>query len=270
MKNKFRKSFAIILALSVLLIPLAGIGVEPVVERTYVDSNSPTLPASYTDYNEKKQDPPATGTIDQAGVTINITITNKTHLSWTSSAPIDYVFVKGGAGGGGWLYHYTPGATSGSGFIEKTNGGFYDISHLVFYFKTPTATPTPTPTVTPTPTPTATPTPTPTVTPTPTPTVTPTPTPTATPTPTPTETPTPTPTATPTPTPTVTPTPTPTVTPRPTPTATPTPILVTDPEIPTAPVSLPQTGGIPATLYFGLGALLSLSGLVLKKNAKKN
>jgi LPXTG-motif cell wall-anchored protein len=154
----------------------------------------------------------------------------------------------------------------------------------------PTATPTDAPQATPTDTPVATPTDTPVATPTDTPVATPTDTPQATPTDTPQATPTDTPVATPTDTPQATPTDTPVATPtdrperpdrEPTPTDTPdepfenildgpqalsAPITEAIVEIdPPLALALPKTGEIPATLFYGIGGMLSTLGVFLRR-----
>jgi hypothetical protein len=59
------------------------------------------------------------------------------YLDWESNFPVSYVFVKGGKGGGGFLYKYDPTVTEDEGLTalmhssEKPHG----ISHVTFYYK---------------------------------------------------------------------------------------------------------------------------------------
>ena len=47
-------------------------------------------------------------------------------------------------------------------------------------------------------------------------------------------------------------------------------IVIEDEEVPTAPIFLPQTGGIPACVFYGLGALAMSIGLILGISLKKD
>ena len=76
-----------------------------------------------------------------------------------------------------------------------------------------------------------------------------------------------TPTATPTPTPTPTPIPTPTPTPISTSTPAPDPVILPEEQVPTGHV-LPKTGGVPANIFLGLGGLITVLGVMIKKKSK--
>jgi len=195
---------AVALLLAMALVPVSG--VRPVLAAS-VDpipkSGNPTCATFGADYDQTW-----TQTVDESpgnGVLVadgygTITISNFEQsdsgtpgsFDWTSTFPIDAVFVKAG-NDSHHLYVYDP-ESMGDTDLGPQAGAGNGISHISFcYDVDPDPTPTPTPEPTPTPTPEPTPTPTPEPTPTPTPEPTPTPTPEPTPTPTPEPTPTPTP-----------------------------------------------------------------------------
>jgi LPXTG-motif cell wall-anchored protein len=224
-----------------------------------------------------KIEPPTNQTVNIGSVTITILVNQDNTFNWNSNVPIEYVFAKGGSGGGGRLYHYTPATTSGNGLYcgqnPNGNNNYYGLSHITFYWSKSIVTPTPfvttTPIITPTPTPVTTTTPIITETPivTTTPSVTVTPTPVITPTPNTTSTPepsvTPTPSVTETPIVTEDPTQTPTTTPVTTSTSTETPNL-------TLPPTLPRTGGgINSSEIAGIGFIFAMTGGILLALPKK-
>ena len=93
----------------------------------YVDSNFPPV----GEYDVKwKVDNPSVGVYTNGVVTL--TIETMYSISWTSTQPVYWVFVKGGQGGN--LYNYN-GAYSGSGITPLNNGGQQaEISHIDFYY----------------------------------------------------------------------------------------------------------------------------------------
>mgnify|MGYP001008429541 CR=1 FL=1 len=95
-----------------------------------------------------KVDPPKDGNYPNKDPLISVTFHNGnneegiTHVDWSvidgKNIEVHYVFVKGGEGGGGYLYKYAPAETSDTGLhaLENKNheGTFHDISHVVFYY----------------------------------------------------------------------------------------------------------------------------------------
>lgn len=47
-------------------------------------------------------------------------------------------------------------------------------------------------------------------------------------------------------------------------------VVIEDEEVPTAPAYLPQTGGIPAGIFYGFGGLVTTAGLILRMRLRKD
>jgi hypothetical protein len=130
MNSAFTKRTAPFLAAGALLLTPAVAGAATVNPVWYDDN--PTC-ADFGYGHEIKFDPPSSGSKTVDGVTVDLTVGADQAVSWTSSAPIDAVIVKGGSEGN--LYTY-PGESSGDAGlhtpVNPNNGTFFGLSHVNF------------------------------------------------------------------------------------------------------------------------------------------
>jgi hypothetical protein len=115
------------------LLALPAIAGAATVEPVYHAGNPTCADLGYS--HGVKFDPPSAGSRSADGVTIDMSLADDQFgklVSWTASAPIDAVLVKGGANANAYVY---PGESSGdTGLHTPFNGPdmYYGLSHVDF------------------------------------------------------------------------------------------------------------------------------------------
>ena len=106
-----RKSIRTLMAIALIALLTFGSSFSAfatTVTPNYISGNDPTSGA-YSGFTRIKFDPPNNGTKSDDGFSVTAVFSSdKKWVSFTSNAPVEYVFVKGGDGGN--MYHYLNGS----------------------------------------------------------------------------------------------------------------------------------------------------------------
>jgi hypothetical protein len=138
------KTLGTIVLTSLLMVGLVSAVFMTAIANTNAASVVPTFVAGNpkcTDidpsWTELKVDPPRGGSYSSGGKSASLTISGLIVTSWTTSAPVTAVIVKGGPNAN--VYTYEGGATSDTDLHAPTNpknGKYYGLSHISFCFGT--------------------------------------------------------------------------------------------------------------------------------------
>jgi hypothetical protein len=109
----------------------SGNGVTPV----FADGNPTCSQLAPGTLEAKDDEPPFSGTVTTSYGSVTYSSADGVYLDWTSTIPLDAVFVKGGSGGN--LYSYAPEATGDTHLhspVNPNNGSPFAISHVSFCY----------------------------------------------------------------------------------------------------------------------------------------